>query len=343
MGWPDGHVSGSPGAPTLTSITSTTLLCSRAPKTQPAPGQAPHPASSSSRGKASLATATPGVARAGTVPPEDMDPAVLWQCHHCCPTAQGQLHGCPQERYKMRTQGSSPLHPGHLLPPSLLFSSSICVLFFVFFFFFFFTYSVIFLHSPEGREAVGGAGRISAGRYQRRDSLLVPAGCHGRVGAPLPLAWGPSASWEGHMQVPSAWPSLAACPSPCSLPRASLQRRRGQRHSHWHGAGSGAGCARPPAGPQTAPRAVTMGRRSLWGEGFARRGGQSRGSPRAGCCAPEYPALSPIHFYSQLGNNLPYNNTGTHSTARAPSPPATTAAPCTTALSWQRRAPARGG
>lgn len=227
MGWPDSHVSGSPGAPTLTSITSTTLLCSRAPKTQPAPGQAPHPASSSSRGKASLATATPGVARAGTVPPKDMDPAVLWQCHHCCPTAQGQLHGCPQERYKTRTQGSSPLHPGHLLPPSLLFSSSICVLFFVFFFFFFFTYSVIFLHSPEGREAVGGAGRISAGRYQRRDSLLVPAGCHGRVGAPLPPAWGPSAGWEGHMQVPSAWPSLAACPSPCSLPRASFQQRRG--------------------------------------------------------------------------------------------------------------------
>jgi len=36
---------------------------------------------------------------------------------------------------------------------------------------------------------------------------------------------------------------------------------------------------------------------------------------RAGCCAPKYPVLSPIHFYSQSENNLPYNNTGTHSTA----------------------------
>lgn len=36
---------------------------------------------------------------------------------------------------------------------------------------------------------------------------------------------------------------------------------------------------------------------------------------RAGCCVLKYLLLSPIHFYSQSENNLPYNNTDTHSTA----------------------------
>lgn len=80
---------------------------------------------------------------------------------HFMPSQQ-QGSGCLQQHYETRTQGSSLLHPGHMLPPSLVFSPSI--------FFLFFSPSFIILHSLKGRKAMGGAGKLSAGRYQRCDS-----------------------------------------------------------------------------------------------------------------------------------------------------------------------------
>lgn len=45
------------------------------------------------------------------------------------------------------------------------------------------------------------------------------------------------------------------------------------------------------------------------------RNGEPLAAGRAECCILKYPVLSPIHFYSQSENNLPCNNTDTHSTA----------------------------
>lgn len=123
---------------------------------------------------------------------------------HFMPSQQ-RGSGCPQQHYETRTQGSSLLHPGHMLPPSLVFSSSI-------FFFYFFFPSFIILHSLKGCEAVGGAGKLSAGRYQQCDSA-------GWMGA-LP-ATAAGCQQEGWLQVCSA--SLLSCPCPRHLPAARGQ------------------------------------------------------------------------------------------------------------------------
>lgn len=87
----------------------------------------------------------------------------------------------------------------------------------------------------------------------------------------------------------------------------------------------------PPASLPTAQDGYYRMAAEHQGESLTQAGQQHRESPsillsperngepltagRAGCCILKYPMLSPIHFYSQSENNLPYNNTDTHSTA----------------------------
>lgn len=127
--------------------------------------------------------------------------------------SQQQGSGCLQQRYETRTWGSSLLHPGHMLPPSLVFSPSI--------FFIFFSPSFIILHRPKGRKTMGGAGKLSAGRYQQCDSA-------GWIGA-LP-ATAAGCQQEGWMQVCSTSLLSLALPqaSPSSTGAAAGLRGRYQ-------------------------------------------------------------------------------------------------------------------
>lgn len=148
------------GAPTLPSSASSTLLFSSAPKTQLGPGARTPSIRSLLEGQSQ--PSCPGVVKGRASVPADPAPR------------------CLRARYETRTRaaprwawGTSFL-PAWYFPPRFGFG-----IFFIFFLFTFF----FFLHSPKGHTAVGGAGKLSAGRYQQHDSLpgpcrlLQPDGC----------------------------------------------------------------------------------------------------------------------------------------------------------------------
>lgn len=154
---------------------------------------------------------------------------------------------------------------------------------------------------------------------------LAPAGCCSQMGAL------PTTAAQCRLRTPLAWPTHAALPSPSSPAPPSLPRSVGGSRAapspgrvtgmgataiHSHGmdgvqpAPSWAGASQQPPckclGWSAAPRVPLLS---------PYKNGEPLAAGRAGCCIPKYPTLSPIHFYSQSENNLPYNNTDTHSTA----------------------------
>jgi len=189
-----------------------------------------------------------------------------------------------------RGHGPLPAGPGALVS----FQPGIFLLdlyFFLIPFFFFF----LFLRSPKGHAAVGGAGKLSAGRYQQRDSLPGPRGllqpdgcppCH-RSQVPFAdlhcLAWprclplsllsgssipsqerggcstapspGTATGMEPRAGIPTGWMGSSVCPAWQEPPRIHLATPWGA-HGRYP----------PPASLQTAPRAAIMGWQQSTGE-----------------------------------------------------------------------------
>lgn len=155
---------------------------------------------------------------------------------HFMPSQQ-RGSGCPQQHYETRTQGSSLLHPGHMLPPSLVFSSSI-------FFSIFFSLHLLFCIASRGAKLWE-----EQGSYQPGDtsSVIQQAG------------WVPSLPLQQGASRRDGCKSAVPCSCPVPAPGISQQHGGGSRAMRPTAGISIAGVQRGPSSQGC------NGSRALWG------------------------------------------------------------------------------